>query len=130
MATTAGANSVVVFDMPVAELDTRPQRSEGALRRFVKLWADIYATADIKAWFGVFLENATSANKVWHASIRTAQPTEAVTEGSTISGALRLFKTHLGLRGLRMRAKIVLYYPVTSALTALGWTSYDQGHNR
>lgn len=129
-AAPVGVGSVVVFDMPVAEIDTKVQRTQTAYRRMLEVWADLSAHGDIKAWFGVVLDGAVNCAKTWHATIKKSHAVEFVSETSSISGAKRLFKTFVGKRYLSARLRAVMYYPVKQMLTAVGWRSSVQSGRR
>lgn len=129
MATTAGSVSTVVFDMPVAVMETKVQRTQTAYRRMLEAWADFTATGDIKVWVGAVIDNAKSAAKTWHSTIKQSHSVEYVT-ATTISGAKKLFKSFVGKRYLSAKMRIVMYYPIRQAITAIGWKSAVQSGRR
>lgn len=109
--TVPSAGSIITFDLPVMELDSKILDGDSPLdkKRYLKAYMRLISNGDVEMLYGIRVDATTTLARVWSVVLSKASREEG--SGGTISGSAEQFSGRIAKVGEECQLRVVGYYP-------------------
>ena len=109
--TVPPAGSIICFDLPVMELDSKVFDNDSPLgkKRYLFAYMRLISNGDVEMLYGIRVDHATALARVWNVSLSKAGGEAG--SGGTVTGAEEQFRGRIAKVGEECQFHVVGYYP-------------------